>query len=143
MSDVPQVVLDTNIVYSGLRSRRGSSFQVLSLLGAGKFEIHLSVPLVLEYEEVVREQRHVLELSEADITDALDYLCEVAVLHDIYFLWRPRLKDPDDEMILELAVGAGCDYIVTYNKRDFQGVEKFDVELVTPHELLEEIGALP
>ena len=58
------------------------------------------------------------------------------------FSWRPRLKDPDDEMILELAVGASCDYIVTYNKADFPGVEKFGVELVTAKELLQKIGAL-
>jgi putative PIN family toxin of toxin-antitoxin system len=142
MSNLPQVVLDTNVIYSGLRSRRGASFKLLSLLGSGRFEIHLSVPLVLEYEEVLQEKRRNLGLTEADVADVLDYLCQVAGLHEIHFLWRPRLKDPDDEMILELAVGASCDYIVTYNKQDFPGVEKFGVELVTAKELLQKIGAL-
>ena len=142
MSNLPQVVLDTNVIYSGLRSRRGASFKLLSLLGSGRFEIHLSVPLVLEYEEVLQEKRRDLGLTEADIADVLDYLCQVAGLHEIHFLWRPRLKDPDDEMILELAVGSSCDYIVTYNKQDFPGVEKFGVELVTAKELLQKIGAL-
>jgi putative PIN family toxin of toxin-antitoxin system len=142
MSNSPQVVLDTNVIYSGLRSRRGASFKLLSLLGSGRFEIHLSVPLVLEYEEVLQERRRDLGLTEEDVDDVLDYLCRVAGLHEIHFLWRPRLKDPDDEMILELAVGASCDYIVTYNKQDFLGVEKFDVELVTAKELLQQIGAM-
>jgi putative PIN family toxin of toxin-antitoxin system len=114
MSKSPQVVLDTNAIYSGLRSRRGASFKLLSLLGTGRFEIHLSVPLVLEYEEVLQEKSRDLRLAEGDIDDVLNYLCRVAGLHEIHFLWRPRLKDPDDEMILELAVEAGCDYIVTY-----------------------------
>lgn len=143
MGYTPQVVLDTNVIYSGLRSRRGASFKLLSLLGSGRFEIHLSVPLVLEYEEVLRDRKHDLELTEADITDFIDYLCQVGDRHEIHFLWRPRLKDPDDEMILELAVEAGCEYIVTYNKDDFPGVEKFGIELVTAQELLKQIGALP
>lgn len=142
MNDAPQVVLDTNVVYSGLRSRRGASFKLLSLLESGRFGIHLSVPLVLEYEEVLQEQRRELGLTEADVDDFLNYLCRIGGLHEIHFLWRPRLKDPDDEMILELAVGAGCDYIVTYNKQDFPGVEKFGIELVTARELLQKIGAL-
>lgn len=141
MSNLPQVVLDTNVIYSGLRSRRGASFKLLSLLGSGRFEIHLSVPLVLEYEEVLQEKRRDLGLTEADVDDVLDYLCRVAGLHEIHFLWRPRLKDPEDEMILKLSVEASCDYIVTYNKQDFPGVEKFGVELVTAKELLQKIGA--
>jgi len=91
MSNSPQVVLDTNVIYSGLRSRRGASFKLLSLLGSGRFEIHLSVPLVLEYEEVLQEKRQDLGLTEADVDDVLDYLCQVAGLHEIHFLWRPRL----------------------------------------------------
>jgi len=142
MSKLPQVVLDTNVIYSGLRSRRGASFKLLSLLGTGRFEIHLSVPLVLEYEEVLQEKSRDLGLAEEDIDDVLNYLCRVAGLHEIHFLWRPRLKDPDDEMILELAVEAGCDYIVTYNKQDFSGVQTFDIKLVTAKELLQQIGAL-
>ena len=136
------MVLDTNVIYSGLRSRRGASFKLLSLLGSGRFEIHLSVPLVLEYEEVLQGKRRDLGLSEGDIDDVLNYMCRVAGLHEIHFLWCPRLKDPDDEMILELAVEAGCDYIVTYNKQDFSGVQRFGIELVTAKELLQQIGAL-
>ena len=143
MSNAPQVVLDTNVIYAGLRSRRGASFKLLSLLGSGRFKIHLSVPLVLEYEEVLRKKRRDLGLTAADVNDVLDYLCQVAGLHEIHYLWRPRLKDPDDEMLLELAVVAGCEYIVTYNKEDFPGVEQFSIQLATAKELLQHIGTLP
>lgn len=140
---MPDVVLDTNVVYSGLRSRRGASFALLSRLGSGQFDIHLSVPLVLEYEEVLRAHRQTLGLTDAQIDDVLDYLCSIAGLHEIYFLWRPHLNDPDDEMVFELAVVAGCSRIVTYNSKDFAGVERFGVEVVTPRTFLDQMGALP
>lgn len=138
-----KVVLDTNILVAGLRSRLGASFKLLSLVGTGKFEINLSVPLVLEYEEVLMRQRQELGLTRSDVEDFLNYLCSVANLHEIYFLWRPYLKDPKDEMVLELAVKAECEYIVTHNERDFRDVERFRTKTVTAREFLETIKELP
>jgi putative PIN family toxin of toxin-antitoxin system len=100
MSFPLQVVLDTNVIYTALRSRRGASFRLLSLLDTGRFEINLSVPLVLEYEEVLRAKRRTLNLTRSDVDRLLNYLCQIANLHEIHFLWRPQLNDPDDEMIL-------------------------------------------
>ena len=137
-----QIVLDTNILVSALRSKRGASFKLVSFIGQGLFGINLSVPLVLQYEEILRRQRLSLHVTQDYVADFLDYLCSVANLHEIYFLWRPYLPDPQDDMILELAVNAGCKYIVTYNKRDFQGAETFGIEVVTAKEFLERIGAL-
>lgn len=79
-------------------------------------------------------------LTPADIDTLLDYYCSVANLHEIYYLWRPILRDPKDEMILELAVKAQCDFIVTFNKRDFLGIEQFGVVALTPKEFLGHIG---
>lgn len=140
---VQQIVLDTNIIYSALRSKRGASYRLLSLLGSAKFEINLSVPLVIEYEDVLLRKRHTLNFSESQIGKFLDYLCLVGNWHEVYFLWRPILKDPEDDMILELAVRANCEYIVTYNKADFQGVDKFDIKLATAKEFLQTIQELP
>ena len=137
-----QIVLDTNILVSALRSKRGASFKLVSLIDQGPFEINLSVPLVLQYEEILRRQRRSLHVTQDYVAYFLDYLCSVANLHEIYFLWRPYLPDPQDDMILELAINAGCKYIVTYNKRDFRGAETFGIEVVTAKEFLEKIGAL-
>jgi predicted nucleic acid-binding protein len=76
------------------------------------------------------------------VDDVIDYICSVANRRRIFFLWRPYLKDPKDDMVLELAVEARCDYIVSYNKRDFAGVEKFGLQVLTPRELLREIGEI-
>ncbi len=137
-----QIVLDTNILVAALRSKRGASFKLVSLVGQGLFGINLSVPLVLQYEEVLRRQRRSLHVTQDSIADVLDYLCSVANLHEIYFLWRPYLPDPQDDMLLDLAVNASCKYIVTYNKRDFRGVETFGIKVVTAKEFLERIGVL-
>jgi putative PIN family toxin of toxin-antitoxin system len=139
VSDVPIVVLDTNVLESAMRSRRGASFAVLALVGKGRFEIAVSVPLVLEYEEVLRRDAH---RTASAIRDLLDYLCTVAKLQTIHFLWRPSLNDPRDEMVLELAIAAGCDAIVTHNRRDFEPAASFGVRILSPAEFLEEIGGV-
>lgn len=140
---VRQIVLDTNIIYSALRSRRGASYRLLSLLDSAKFEINLSVPLVIEYEDVLVRKIRTLNFSKSQIDQFLDYLCLVGNWHEVYFLWRPILKDPEDDMILELAIRANCKYIVTNNKADFKGVDKFDIELATAKEFLQIIQELP
>ena len=139
---LPQAVLDTNMLVTALRSSRGASYKLISLLKAGRFEIHLSVPLAVEYEAVLEREREHLGLSRTEAGDFLDYLCRIAHLHEVYFLWRPFLPDPEDEMILDLAVSARCEYIVTYNKRDFPGVDQFGLRAVTSKEFLREIGEL-
>lgn len=138
------VVLDTNVLIAGLRSRRGASFRILSLVGRSRrFRIHLSVPLVLEYEAVAKRMSRTMGLTHADIDDVIDYLCSVAGLHDVFYVWRPALKDPKDEMVLELAVAASCDAIVTHNTGDYAGASRFGVRLLKPAEFLREIGELP
>jgi putative PIN family toxin of toxin-antitoxin system len=138
-----QIVLDTNVFLSALRSRRGAAFRLLSLVGlGGGFEVNVSVPLVLEYEEVAKRQLDVIGLSSQEVDDIFDYFCSVANLHRIYFLWRPYLRDPKDDLVLELAVEAECDFIVSYNKRDFAGVEKVGLRVLTPREFLREIGEI-
>lgn len=131
-----QIVLDTNVLYAGLRSRRGASFKLLAQLNSRRFEINLSVPLVLEYEEVLIRKVATLPFTPEEIGQLLDYLCHIANLHEVHFLWRPILNDPKDDMILDLGVRSNCHYIVTYNTRDFIGVNKFGIQVVTAQEFL-------
>ena len=135
-----QIVLDTNVLIAALRSPRGASYRVLELLDKGYFDVHISVPLVLEYESVALRHLDDLAISRSNVEDFLDYLCRVGVAHEIYYAWRPFLNDPDDDMVLEVAAASGSEAIVTFNKRDFRGCERFGVRLLTPAELLQEIG---
>ena len=136
------VVVDTNVLVAGLRSRRGASHRVLQLVGRGQFETVVSVPLVLEYEGVLKRQSRSLGLRHADVDDVLDYVCRVSSQRTVFYLWRPVLRDPKDDMVLELAVESESDAIVTHNVKDFAGAEKFDVRVIRPQDLLREIGEL-
>ena len=139
---MPSIVIDTNVIISTQRSKRGASAKLMSLIGTGCFEIHLSVALALEYEDVLCRQSSVLRLTQEDVTDLIDALCALSHHHKIHFLWRPQLHDAGDELVLELAVAARCSYIVTYNRKDFAGAEKFGLKVVTPKAFLQEIGEL-
>ncbi len=132
----PVIVIDMNVLISALRSRNGASFQVLSRVGQGLFDFVLSVPLVLEYEGVGKRVSRSVGLTHADVNDVVDYMCRVGQLREVFFLWRPFLRDPLDDMVLEVAVEGECGFIVTHNVRDFAGAEKFGLEVVRPGEFL-------
>jgi len=139
MQSVRRVVLDTNVLVAAIRSKRGSSYELLQRLDEGAFEITVSVSLTLEYESVL--VRHISDsyLTRQDVMNLIDYLCEIARWQEIFFLWRPFLRDSGDDMVLELAVAAGCDKIVTHNTRDFSGVERFGIEVLTPAAFLQKL----
>ncbi len=142
MVPVPRIVVDTNVLVAGLRSRQGAAFRLLSEIGRGRFEIALSVPLVLEYEDALLRHAPVTGSSRRDVDAVLDYCCSVARLQTIFFLWRPLLPDPKDDLVLELAVAAGCRTVVTYNVRDFRGGDSVGVSAVRPGPFLKTIGVL-
>ncbi|MBI5418871.1 MAG: putative toxin-antitoxin system toxin component, PIN family [Deltaproteobacteria bacterium] len=137
------IVIDTNVFISALRSRRGASYRLFMLLDHGDFEINMSVPLIVEYEDAAKRIAREVGLTHADVDDILGYICSVARRRKIHFLWRPFLKDPQDDHVLELAVESMCDFIVTHNVRDFSGSEQFGVRVVTPKGFLRVIGGLP
>jgi putative PIN family toxin of toxin-antitoxin system len=138
-----RVVLDSNVLVAGFRSRRGASFRLLQLLRAGRFEIAVSVPLALEYEAELVRHADVLGLRRHEAEGLVDYLCQIAHRQEIHFLWRPTLTDPRDEFILELAVASGCDAIVTHNVRDFAGASGFVPRVLSPSEFLMVVEGRP
>ncbi len=136
-------MLDTNVLVAGLRSRRGASYRVLQLIDDGRATPVLSVPLVFEYEDVLKREPAVVGLTAGEVDAVLDDLCAVGDHQSIYYIWRPALRDPSDELLLEVAMAAGCRYIVTHNVRDFAGSERFAVHVCTPREWLFKIGERP
>ena len=126
-----------------MRSKQGASYKLISLLNDDVYEHAVSVPLVLEYEDVLLRDVSVLNLTESDIKQFIDIVVSLAHRVKVYFLWRPYLKDPKDDHLLELAVAAQADVIVTYNKKDFKGVKKdFGIEVLTPYEYLKQMEVI-
>ena len=137
-----KIVVDTNILFASLRSHRGASFKLISLLPNTRFSIAISVPLIIEYEDVLRRGKLPDDITEEDINDLIDFFCHIGDKPDIFFLWRPFLPDPSDDLVLEVAVAGGCDSIITYNKRHFNNVEKFGLKILDPKEFLTESGVI-
>jgi putative PIN family toxin of toxin-antitoxin system len=134
-----RLVLDTNVVVTAFRSRTGAAAEVLRLIRRGELTMVATVALFVEYEAVVTRPEH-LARAEMTITQAnraLDVLAALVEPVEPHYLWRPWLRDPDDDMVLEAAVNGHVDAIVTFNARDFAGtVRQFGIELLTPAEIL-------
>lgn len=99
--------------------------------------------MVLEYEEVLLRQAEILGRDPVAVGDLLDYLCGVGKHQAIFYLWRSFLPDPADDMVLELAVAAGSQAIVTHNRRHLAPALQFGVRVLSPAEFLSEIGGIP
>ncbi|WP_108607675.1 putative toxin-antitoxin system toxin component, PIN family [Aminobacter sp. MSH1] len=135
-----RVVLDTNVLAAGLRSRNGASFAVLGHVAEMHLRPLVTTALFLEYEAVLRrpEHRTAHGLSNAEIDRFLAGLAGLAEAVEVHFRWRPQLSDPKDEMVLEAAVNARAEALVTHNVRDFQKVsERFELKVIRPAELLQ------
>ena len=137
-----KLVLDTNVLVAGLRSRRGAAYQLLRTVRQREVSIALSVGLVLEYEDVLGRPGMIPHLPQSVVMRFLDALIALADHQMVYFTWRPYLPDPKDDLILEVAVAASATHIVTYNGRDFQGAERFGLMVVTPVDILRQLGEL-
>jgi putative PIN family toxin of toxin-antitoxin system len=134
-----RVVLDTCILFSALRSSSGASYRIIRSLPERKFQPVVSTPVFFEYEEVLLRPGQFPHLNAEEINDFLDYFASVCEPVRINFLWRPTLPDPDDDLVLELAVSAQADAIVTYNLKDFAGTERFGVRMLSPRQFIQEI----
>jgi putative PIN family toxin of toxin-antitoxin system len=101
-----RVVIDTKVLVSALRSRRGASFRLIGMLGDSRWQPVVSVPLILEHEEVAKREAARLGLAESAVDAILDAFCQVGQRQVVRFRVRPVLTDPDDEFVLELAVAS-------------------------------------
>ncbi len=139
---VLRVVLDTSVMATALRSRAGAGFVLLRAVQFRRLTLLGTPSLFLEYEDVLKrtEQREISGLTLADIDELLAELAGLIEPVQVHLRWRPQLRDPGDELVLEAAINGRADALVTYNTRDFrEAAPRFGVRLVRPAELLEEL----
>ena len=138
-----RLALDTDAVVAGMRSPAGASAAIIRAVRLRKATLLVSVPLALEYEAICRRPEHRLAagLSEMEVDIFLDALIAMAEPVETHFLWRPQLRDPNDEMVLEAAVNGRADALVTFNLRDYGRVPaRFGVAILLPREAIARIG---
>jgi len=130
------------VIVAGMRSPGGASAEILRKARRGRVTLLVSVPLAVEYEAICSEAEHRLAagLSEREVEIFLDAVVAMAEPVTTHFLWRPQLRDPGDEMVLEAAVNGQADLLVTFNVRDFGTVpSRFGIEMMIPRDALERI----
>lgn len=136
-----RVVLDTNILVAASRSRLGASFALLAALRNGRYTALASVPLMLEYEAVLMRPEQLAASGRNAVTttaflDAISLCIEPVHLH---YLWRPQLRDPADEMVLETALNGCAHALVTLNVSDFAAAAHFRLPVLTPGAFLRQL----
>jgi putative PIN family toxin of toxin-antitoxin system len=137
-----RIAFDTDVIVAALRSRTGASNALLRALRLGQLEAVASVPMVLEYEAVLlrSEHRRASGMTVVEVSLFLDGLAALLIPVFPYFLWRPRLRDPDDEMVLDAAVNGQAQAIVTFNVQDFlPEARQFQLEVLTPADTLRRV----
>jgi putative PIN family toxin of toxin-antitoxin system len=137
-------VLDTDVLVAAFRSDAGASRQVLETARARRFDLLLSVPLMLEYESVLTRPEHLAAsgASGEDVSALLDELASVGKRVELMIRVRPMLSDPNDEMVLETAINGRADAIVTFNDRDFRAAAaRFRCSVVRPVEVIRRLAA--
>lgn len=132
------IVIDTNVLLSAMFSNRGASYKLLSMIDSEKFVVNISTTLLYEYEEILKLKS---KLGTKYVDSILDYICLIGKKNSIFYLWRPKLKDIDDDFLLELAVKSSS-IIVTLNGKDFKPASEFGIKVMTPKEFLQYIGEL-
>lgn len=132
--------MDSNVIYAALYSNKGASYQILKDVRNGKIIPVLTVSLYEEYSDILRRPPLANIISEKEIEGFLDFFCKRASLQDVFFLWRPFLRDSKDDMVLEAAVASQSKIIITHNIRDFEGIEIFGIEALLPKDYLKRRG---
>ena len=135
-----RIVLDTCVLVSAARSSEGASFSLVSSLPDSRFQICLSVALYTEWQSVFSRSEHLPPGANVEMALGFTrYLALIAHLQDVHFLWRPFLRDPGDDMVLECAVASGANTIVTHNLKDFVRARSLGVQAKTPGQFLKNL----
>ena len=137
-----RLVLDTSAVVAAMRSPSGASAALLMQARKGKVTLLANVALALEYEATCCRAEHIMAagLTAHEVGTFVDAVLALMEPVESHFMWRPLLRDPADEMVLEAAVNGRAAAIVTFNRCDFGDIPlRFGVEVLTSSVALERI----
>jgi putative PIN family toxin of toxin-antitoxin system len=125
-------VIDTNVLVAALRSSSGASHQIILAADRGDFQMALSVPLLAEYDDVSSRPSTGVSIPASAVDAIIRRIAQLAHKQQIYFLWRPILPDPKDDMVLEVAIASGATHIVTFNYKDLRLAAQFGITVLPP-----------
>ena len=145
MTNLARLIIDTNILVAAVRNNKGPSFALMQLLRRGGAVMYCSPAMFLEYEDVLKRptQLAASSLLVTDVDAILNDLAGSIEPVSTHFRWRPQLQDPADEMVLEAAVNAQANAIVTYNLRDFKPAQRFGILVLNPEQTFKHFNLSP
>ena len=135
--------MDTDAIVAAMRCPSGASAEIIRKARRGKAALLLSVPLAMEYEAVCLRPEHQLAagLGEQKVCIFVDAVIAIAEPVKIHYLWRPQLRDPSDEMVLETALNGRANLLITFNVRDYgTAPARFGIAVMTQREAVERIS---
>ena len=136
------MVLDTDVVVAGMRSPSAASAAILMAARRHRVVLLATVALFLEYEAICERQEHrtAAGLSKDEVRVFLDALANLVDEVEAHFLWRGRLRDANDDMVLDAAINGQADAIVAFNRRDYGAVpDEFGIAVLAPRDALKRI----
>ena len=137
-----KIVIDTSVWISALITKESSARDVLRLVLEDKVTPQMSEALFYEYEEVMKRKKiqNLTPLTVEEQNTLFYAYLSSAKWNEIYYMWRPNLKDEDDNFVVELAVASGAEYIITYNIKDFKNAELvFKHKVITPEQFIKDL----
>jgi len=135
-----KVVIDTNVWISALISKEGTSRDIIRQALEERISPQISTTLFLEYETVMKREKiqTLCSLSIEEQEELFQAFLSTCKWNEIFYLWRPNLKDVGDDFLVELAVASNSKVIITDNIKDIEfGELHFDIEVLTPKQFLE------
>ena len=132
-----RVVMDANVLVSGLLTPFGLCGRILSLLTSGSITLCVDARVLIEYEEVLKRPR--FKFDPSLVETLLGYIEGSAEFYSPEPLSKD-LPDPDDNAFLEVALSAGCIRLVTGNQKHYPESLRCGVKVLTPREFIECVG---
>jgi putative PIN family toxin of toxin-antitoxin system len=137
-----KVVIDTSVWISALIKKESGARELLKLVFQDKISPQISEPLFREYESVMKRKKvqTLTVLTNDEQYELLSAFLSKCHWNEIYYTWRPNLKDEDDNFLVELAVASNSKAIITYNLKDFKNAELvFNHTITIPENFIREI----
>ncbi len=137
-----KIVIDTSVWISALITKESQARELLRLVFHAKLFPQISEALFREYEEVMKRKKiqNLTPLSQEEQNDLFEAYLSRCKWNEIYYMWRPNLKDENDNFVVELAVASGAEAIITYNVKDFKNAELiFKHKIMTPEDFIKEM----
>jgi putative PIN family toxin of toxin-antitoxin system len=137
-----KIVIDTSVWISALITRDSKARELLRLVFQAKLSPQMSEALFREYEDVMKRKKiqNLTPLSLAEQNELFEAYLSTCKWNEIYYMWRPNLKDENDNFVVELAVASGAEAIITYNVKDFKSAELiFKHKVTTPEDFIKEM----